>query len=513
MSSVEHTRTASPPAGGSYRQELSRSLSFKENVLITLSAVTPASSVFIIVPSVIQQTGGASVTAFLLAAVAGIFMAFCYAELSSRYPHTGGEYAFAARTLGPSTGFALFLLNLLGGIFILGVVALGTGDYLGQVWHSLGGQGAGIVVILIAAGIGVFNIRTNAWITGVFLAIELAALAVLVVLGFIHVDQPVSALWTPQAAASGAGGHAGVLAGVSWGLVAAGVATALFAYNGYGAAVYFAEETRNAGRTIGRAIMWSLAITVAAEVIPLIAVVLGSPSLAGLTAADSPMSYFLLGRGGRTVNTVVSLGIALAVVNAVIAIILQQGRMLYAAARDGAWPDVIGRPLARVHPTLRTPVTATLVVGVIAALIAWLVPADTLLLATGANLLVLYAVVALSALAGKRTGKTASAAYQMPGRYAAPFVILAVIVFVGFETVAEDWVPVAISLGLFAVGYAYYYGYLHARRGQRWTLPEPVREDAGQGAEQEDAGQEAAGQEAPAARDVSAPGSPSSAPQ
>ncbi|MFI9604830.1 APC family permease [Streptomyces sp. NPDC052043] len=474
MSMNERTRAADPQGGEPrYAQELSRSLTFKENVLITLSAVSPASSVFIIVPAVIQQVGGASAVAFLLAAVAGIFMAFCYAELSSRYPVTGGEYAFAARTLGPATGFAVFMLNMVGGIFILAVIALGTGDYLGEVWHSLGGQGAGIAVVLFAAVVAVFNIRTNAWVTGVFLAVELAALAVLVVLGFVHVGQPVSTLWTAQTAD---GAH-GVLTGVSWGLVTAAVATALFAYNGYGAAVYFAEETRNAGRTIGRAILWSLAITVAAEVLPLIAVLLGTPSLARLIGSTTPMNYFLLTRGGSAVNTAVSLGIALAVINAVIAIMLQQGRMVYSAARDGAWPDVVGRPLARVHTRLKTPVTATLVVGAASALIAWLVPSDTLLLATGANLLILYAVVALSALRGKLTGRTKAAAYQMPGNITAPIVILAVIVYVSYETVVTDWVSAAISLAMFAAGYLYYYGYLHARRGKRWTLPEPATEE------------------------------------
>ncbi|WP_037848971.1 APC family permease [Streptomyces sp. NRRL F-5053] len=474
MSLEERTGDTAPHDDGPrYEQELSRSLTFKENVLITLSAVTPASSVFIIVPPVIQQVGGAAVVAFLLAAVAGVFMAFCYAELSSRYPLTGGEYAFAARTLGPATGFALFTLNMAGGIFILAVVALGTGDYLGEVWHSLGGQGAGVAVVLLAAVVAVFNIRTNAWVTGVFLAVELAALAALVVLGFVHVDQPVSTLWTAQAA----GGAHGVLTGVSWGLVAAAVATALFAYNGYGAAVYFAEETRNAGRTIGRSILWSLAITVAAEVIPLAAVLLGTPSLADLVGSAAPMNHFLLARGGSAVNTAVSLGIALAVINAVIALMLQQGRLLYSAARDGAWPDVIGRPMARVHARLKTPVAATLTVGVASALIAWLVPAETLLLATGANLLVLYAVVALSALRGKLTGRTRTAAYQMPGGITAPLAILAVILCVTYETVVTDWVPAAVSLSMFAAGYLYYYGYLRTRRDERWTLPEPVTEE------------------------------------
>src|ERR1039457_6070916 len=113
-----------------YKQELSRSLTLRGNVLITLSSVTPASSVFIIIPAVLAAVGGASFVAFVAAAVVGIFMAFCYGELSSAFPIAGGEYSFAARVLGKGTGFALFLMNTLSLILIIGVIALGTGQYL-----------------------------------------------------------------------------------------------------------------------------------------------------------------------------------------------------------------------------------------------------------------------------------------------------------------------------------------------------------------------------------------------
>ena len=60
-----------------YKGELSRSLSIGENVLLTLSAVTPASSLFVIGPAVISGVGGAAVTAYALAAVIGIAVALC----------------------------------------------------------------------------------------------------------------------------------------------------------------------------------------------------------------------------------------------------------------------------------------------------------------------------------------------------------------------------------------------------------------------------------------------------
>jgi amino acid transporter len=466
-------RTATAKAApDKYAQDLSRSLTFRENILITLSSVTPASSVFIIVPAAIDGIGGASAVAFAIAALVGVAVALCYAELSSAFPITGGEYAFAARTVGKAAGFALFLLSLVSGVFILGVIASGASEYLGAVWGSLGGSWVGIVVVLVTAVVACFRIRTNAWVTGVFLAIEMAALLVLAVLGFIHVQQPVSVLWHASTA-----GRGGVLRSAGAGLVVSYTATALFAYNGYGTAVYYAEETRQATRTIGRAILWSLAITVLAEFIPLIAVLLGTPSMPGLVGSSAPMTYFMLARGGTVLNDVVSIGIAIAVINAVLAIVLQVGRLLYSSARDRSWPDWLNRPFASVHPRLRTPVAATLAVGVVGALLLWLVSFNVMLIVTDSSLLVTYLLVALAALTGRIRGRTTKAPYQMPWWPAVPLLLIAAMGVVSYENWVADWVPVVVTVAIFACGFPYYFGYLHPRRGDRWTLPAPADEE------------------------------------
>jgi amino acid transporter len=466
-------QAAAPTGTAKYSQELSRSLSLKENILITLSAVSPASSVFIIMPSVITGVGGASAIAFGIAALVGIVVGLCYAELSSAFPVTGGEYSFVARVLGKPFGFALFVLSLVGGILVLGVIASGAGTYLGVLWGFLDANWVGIAVILGTAVLGCFPIKTNAWVTGIFLLLEIGALAVLAVLGFVHVSQPLSTLWEATTAGPG-----GIVMSASAGLVFSSIATALFAYNGYGTAVYYAEETKAARKTIGRAIMWSLAITVAAELIPLIAVVLGAPSMSDMLSAQNPITYFLIARGGTVVNAVVSLGIAIAIINAVLAIVLQVGRLLYSSARDRSWPDWLGKPLGTIHPRLRTPVIATLVVGVSGALLTWLVPFDIMLIVTGANLLVTYLLVGIAALAGRINGTTKRADYKMPWWPFMPIAMIAVTVWVVVESIVQDWVPVVVTLAIFASGFPYFYLYLKPGLSDRWTLPEPADEES-----------------------------------
>ncbi|MEW9572582.1 APC family permease [Rhodanobacter sp. Si-c] len=463
-----------PPGTAKYAQDLSRSLTFKENILITLSGVTPASSVFIIAPAAISGIGGAAAVAFAIAALIGMVIAFCYAELSSSFPIAGGDYTIIARTLGKPYGLAFLFLSMACTICILGVVASGVGTYLGVVWKGMDSPWTGIVVILATAVVACFNIKANAWVTGIFLFLEVAALAVLAVLGFVHATQPVSVLWH----ATTMGPH-GILVGASAGLVVSFTATALFAYNGYNSAVYYAEETKRARTTIGRAILWSLAITVAAEFIPVIAVLLGTPSMSGLLGAADPMSYFLRARGGCVVNEIVSIGVAIAVINALLANIILIGRLFYSSARDRTWPDWINRPLASVHPKLRTPVAATLVVGVAGALCVWLLPFNVLLIVSGAYLLVQYLLVGLAALVGRISGSTRKAEYRMPWWPIPPIAMVLATVVVIYESVIAAWLPVVVTLGIYAIALPYYFLYLKPRAADRWTLPEPADEENG----------------------------------
>ncbi len=68
-------------------------------------------------------------------------------------------------------------------------------------------------------------------------------------------------------------------------------------------------------------------------------------------------------------NTIVSIGISLAILNATLAIILELARIVFSAARDRAFPGPLNTALAHVDPRLRTPWIATLVVGAAGAVL------------------------------------------------------------------------------------------------------------------------------------------------
>lgn len=453
------------PAGPP-RRRLHRSLKVLGTILITLSAITPASSVFIIVPGVVGSAGTGALWSLIAAGVVGIFMAFVYAELSSAYPLAGGEYSIVGRTLGRMPGFLVMGLMLVTQVLIIAVIALGVGTYLSVVIDGLHPPTIAAVTCLVAVLVGVLDIKLNAVVTGVFLAIEMLALVILAGLGFLNVERPIGELLADPVVA----GDSGALVPASVGLIAAATAVAIFAYNGYGSAVYFGEETRDARRNIARAILWALGITVTAELVPLLAVLLGAPSLEGLFAAENMMGYFVTEVGGSGLNTALSLGVVVAIVNAVIAILLISARMMFSTGRDKAWPASISRGLSSIHPRFGTPWIATIVTGIAAAAVCF-VDFQTLLVVTGTSLVVVYGALAVAVMAGRRNGSTRHGTYRMPLFPLPPLVALAALGYVVYQnaTDAEIGRPsLLVTLGVLAVSGVYYLAVL--RRRGRWEL-------------------------------------------
>jgi amino acid transporter len=133
---------------------------------------------------------------------------------------------------------------------------------------------------------------------------------------------------------------------------AIGVATtiAIFALNGYGAAVYFGEEMHEAPRRITRAIMLALGLTLLLEGLPVVALLLGTPDLRSALASANPFGDIVTQRGGAGMAQWVAVGVALAIVNAIIAWVLACARFFYGTGRDRSWGRPLDLWLTAIHP-------------------------------------------------------------------------------------------------------------------------------------------------------------------
>src|SRR5215203_3394680 len=79
---------------------LDRSLGVFGGVLLTLSCITPASSLFIIVPDLLASQGTGTTLTLAVAALISLGVGLCYAELGTLVPSAGGEYSIIGQLLG-----------------------------------------------------------------------------------------------------------------------------------------------------------------------------------------------------------------------------------------------------------------------------------------------------------------------------------------------------------------------------------------------------------------------------
>ncbi|MFF3252159.1 APC family permease [Actinacidiphila glaucinigra] len=445
-------------------KSLKRSIGVVGGTLLTLSCLTPASSLFVIVPPLFADLGTGTALTIVVAALLCIAVAFCYSELGTLIPSAGGEYAMVGTLIGRLAGWIVFVLSLIVVMIVPPIITLGTGEYLAPIMQ-IDPKIAGAAVMLLATVMGLLDLRANAWITGIFLVLEVVAAAVVAILGFSHTSRSASVLIHPVTEA----GH-GVSTAVTAGTIIAGLAIALFVLQGFSTAVYLSEEMENPRRTVSRTVLWTLGIGAVVVIVPTIAITLGAPDMNSLMAGD--LSALVQGWSNSAVGTFISLCIALAIINAGIVMVIQNSRVLYASARDRAWPAPVNRAFGTLSKRFGAPWIATLAVGVPGAVLCF-VPVETLSGVTGAAVAAMYVVVALAALGSRRGGHRERAAWRMPLWPAVPLLLVVVLAYVLTQQTARDLVITGVIV---AASLAYWLFYLRPRQSTRWVISVPEEE-------------------------------------
>jgi amino acid transporter len=164
-----------------------------------------------------------------------------------------------------------------------------------------------------------------------------------------------------------------------------------------------------------------------------------------------------------------SLGVALAIFNTMIAVALIAGRQLYCTGRDQFWGGGLNQFLARLHSRTGAPWTATLTMGAISLVFCGL-DQQLLVLILGNGNVILYAGLCAAALVGRQSGRTRAAAYRLPLYPWPPVLALLALGAVGWFDLHDPAGAegLGVSLAVAAAGLAYHRGFLQGR--PRWRL-------------------------------------------
>lgn len=444
-------------------QRLKRSLGSGGVLLLTFSALSPALSVYVGGPSLMQMAGTGAALAFIVGGIIAAVLALLYAELGAAFPRAGGTYPTIAGALGSGAGFPILIVAALSAPAITGFFALGFGEYLHFLIPGVSQLAAAIACILAACAIACLKIRTGALVTGAFLAVELTALALLTFVAATHPARGLGELLTHPVMVVG-----GAISATPALTLLLGVVSGVWTTSGAQWAMNFGEDMDDAERKMGPVIAWTGLLSSLIIAGPVVLVLMSAPDLPGMLKAEAPYAFFLSHTASPWVASLVAWGVALAVFNAVIATVLASGRLLYATARDGVWPKAVNRVVGALHPGLNTPVIATVVLGVTSVAATFLGQRFLQVMLAG-DVFTMF-LVSAGVFVGRRAGRTGTH-FRAPVWPLSPFIGAAAAVVFAWSTFQDTQAgrPGMIILGVAFFG-ALAWDYWRRRSGAEWRM-------------------------------------------
>lgn len=358
--------------------------------------------IYVAIGEVVGRAGGAAPLAFALAGVVAALTGLSYAELAARHPEAAGAAAYVEAAFhSPALSRAVGFVTVAVGIISAASIARGAAGYIQQFVPLPDAIGAAIVVALFAA-IACLGVRQSVAAAATLTVLEIAGLLTVVGVGVAVMlqDQVDIAALAPTGAEL-------------WPGAAAGAFVAFFAFLGFETLANMAEEARDVGHTLPRAILLSIA---AATLIYLAVATVAVVVVPGAEFGDSPAPLCLvLGRAGLSCEPAFSAVALIAIGNGVLVEIMMVARLAYGMARRGWLPA----PLAAVTGTTHIPLRATLLAG--GAVLGFTVLVDFGVLVNLASGLILgvFATVNLALMRLHRRAPHADPAFRAP-RWAPP---------------------------------------------------------------------------------------------
>lgn len=384
------------------------------------------------------RLGAAAPLAYVVCAVAMLFVVWCMAEAGSRVSLTGGPYAYVERAFGGAAGFGIGWMLWITGTIATAAVGTIFADAMARMVPSLGAfPGRGILLVSVFAivtAINVLGVKFGARLNIASTIAKLAPLALLIVLGLVNAK-------TENLAMHGmpSGGE----------LTRASVFL-LFVFAGIESALVPSGEVKDPARTVPRAVFAALIVATVFYILVHLSAqgVLGS-SLAGRSAPLADVAEAVMGPVG---GALLGVAVVLSTFGYLCGMILAIPRALFAFARDGVLP----RALAVIHPRYHTPWIAIIVQGLIALILALSSGFEPLVILANVSVLVVYLGCAAAAWQLRRRGIRDDGVQSLkpiPGSAIAPPLAAIVIVALLTSITAREWL---VAGACAAVGFLFY---------------------------------------------------------
>ncbi|NOQ17493.1 MAG: amino acid permease [Methyloprofundus sp.] len=317
---------------------------------------------------------------FLISACIAAFVAFTYAELSSRYPKSAGEaiyvnQAFSKTWLAALVGWGIVLT----GIVSSAVMARAFSGYL-QEFIAIPSLLAIILFVFVISSVAIIGISLSIHLVTLITLIEISGIILVL---YVCREQLLAIPDSWQI----------LIPPFSWSIwknIIFGAFIAFYAFIGFEDMVNVAEEVVEPEKNLPLAIILALLVSTVFYILVSLAAVLSIP-IQDLANHKAPF-VLIIQENSNIPVAIISLISLIAILNGALVQVVMGSRVLFGMAEKGMAP----KPFGIIYAKTRTPVIATLFFAVILIVMALWFPIMVLAKITSFIILLIFALISLS---------------------------------------------------------------------------------------------------------------------
>ena len=388
----------------------------------------------------------------ILAWVGGGLMALlgalAIAELSTRYPETGGDFLYLHKVFGPYPAFLYGWMSLVifetGSIAVLALFSAKYSQELFPFFQSISLPMIASIILIVFSGIHCLRVQVGSRFQSILTVIKI--LGIFLMVSLLFGGEKVSALQPININQSN-----NFLVGFARALT-----PIFFAYTGWNVAGYIGGEIKNPRRTLPIALIGGTLITIIIYVIVNLAF-LKSVGLDKMQGQEMVPLIALESVGAEKWSGLLSILIFISVISSLSITIQTAGaRVIQAMGEQG----VFFKFTAQTHPTFQTPVNAILIQAFWAIFLMFSLDIESLVDSTTV-VMIMFSALSISTLLKIDRGTDGKNIYKTPFFPLVPVVYVISAIFISWGViefhVSQGSVLPIWGLGFVALGSAIYF--------------------------------------------------------